>query len=191
MLLVLALLWGASLVSCSTPQPEVPADQIARLLEQKKQAASLVQEALGKEGQREEQKKLYMKALELDPSLGQAYNNLGLLYLEDGDYGEAVRLLREAVKRMPGDPVPRFNLGYAYELVGRLESAEEHYEGAAKLSGDDPDYLECYARVLIRRREQFGRAEGLLRRALERETRPENVKWIHEQLEAMDKGFVS
>ncbi len=178
---------------CSMPgprAPEVPTQQIEVLLEQKLKAQGLVEQALALDGEPAEQKVLYLKALGLDPSLANAYNNLGLVYLEEGNYGEAVRLLREAAKRMPGNPVPRFNLGYTYELVGRLGSAQEQYAAAASMAPDEPDYVESLARVYIRRRDRLGEARDLLKDALRVETRPDHVKWINDQLEMLQKGFI-
>jgi tetratricopeptide (TPR) repeat protein len=178
--------------ACRTPRPdrvEVPEEDIRAMLERKGQALGLFEEALAAEAQ-DERKELYLRALSLDPGLGKAHNNLGLIYLEEGDYGEAVRLLREAAKRMPGSPAPRFNLGYAYELVGRLGAAEEHYAAAARMAPDEPDYLESLARVHIRRRDHLGEARDVLMAALRVETRPEHVKWINAQLESLQKGFV-
>jgi tetratricopeptide (TPR) repeat protein len=186
---VLALL----VCSCQVPgaqRPEVPSEQIQALLQRKQEAQSLFDKAVALEAQPEEQKKLYLEALRLDPSLGKAYNNLGVICLDAGGYEEAVLWLREAVKRMPGDAAARFNLGYAYELIGRLWTAEEQYRAAAKLSPDEPDYLESFARVCIRLREDLGDARKLLGRALSLETRPDRVAWIQSQIELIDSGVL-
>jgi tetratricopeptide (TPR) repeat protein len=101
------------LCSCRSPEQAasaVPAEQIEALLEQKLEARALVEQALALAGQAEEQKQLYLLALELDPSLGEASNNLGLIYLEAEHYPDAIGMLREAVKRMPGSPAPRHGI---------------------------------------------------------------------------------
>jgi len=191
MLWVLAL--SLFLCSCGAPMqrsPEVPAEQIEVLLERQQEAEALFQDALRAEGQPEEQKKLYLRALELDPSHGRAHNNLGLIYLEQENYGEAIRSLREAAKRLPANPVPRFNLGYAYELIGRLESAQEQYGAAANIAPEEPDYLESLARVHIKRGERLDKAEELLEKALRVETRPKHVEWIRAQLDGLDRNII-
>jgi len=191
-LLNLAFLIAACLSSCSAPPkgPQLSPEEIRLLMERQRQARELFEQALSLEGKPEEQKKLYMQAIDLDPSAGKAQNNLGLICLAEKDYPEAVRWLSEAVKRMPGDAAPRFNLGYAYEVVGRLSSAEEQYGMAAKISPDEPDYMESLARVYIRRRDHLSAAEELLKKALAVETRPANVKWIDDQIGFLEKGLV-
>ena len=183
----------ASLCGCQVRLPgqrddEALAEQVREMARRRKQAEALLAEAVAADdaGRKEE---LYREALSLDPSYGKAHNNLGLVYLEGGDYGEAIGSLREAVQYLPYEPEPRFNLGYAYELVGRLESAGEQYEAAVRLSPKDPDYLESAARVMLRRSGPGDEAVRYLRRALEVETRPEHVAWIREQLTALGYGM--
>ncbi|MFO7892087.1 MAG: tetratricopeptide repeat protein [Longimicrobiales bacterium] len=184
--LVLAASAWALLAGCAaapgTRRPAQAAEDVEELLARHREAAGLFEEAL-EAGDRDERKRLYGQAIELDPSLGKAHNNLGLIHLSEGDYGEAVRSLREAARRMPSRPEPRFNLGYTYEVVGRLWSAEEQYRAALELAPDEPDYLESLARVLLRRGRRGDEVEELLRRALALESRPEHIEWIRERLE--------
>jgi Flp pilus assembly protein TadD len=160
------------------------------MVEQRQAGLDLFEQAVALEDDAEGQKRLYLQALEADPSMGKAWNNLGLIYLDEGSYGEAVRMLREACKRMPGSAAPRFNLGYTYELIGRLADAEEQYRVAVELAPEDPDYLESLARMHLRRRDYLVEAEELLRRALHFETRPEHVEWINHQLDSLRHGYI-
>jgi Flp pilus assembly protein TadD len=189
---VLAAILSLAAVSCgSVPGgAAIPEGDIRALVENSERARELFDQALALDGQPDEQKRLYREVLELDPSLGRAHNNLGLLCLAEGAYGDAVASLREAVKRLPHEGEPRFNLGYAYELIGRLESAETYYGAALDLAPDEPDYLESLARLHIRRRHRLDHAADLLERALALETRPEHVEWIRDNLNGLRKGTV-
>ncbi len=184
----------ACLPGCVRPQRaeqvvELPREQIEVMAERERRAQELFGQALDA-ADAAHQKETYREAIRLNPLLAKAYNNLAVIYLKEGGHGEAIRLLREAAARAPGSPVPRFNLGYAYELIGRLRDAEAEYAAAVAAGPQDPDYLESLARVHIRRRDRLGEAKELLRRALREETRPERVKWINTQLESLEKGFL-
>ena len=188
-LVVLALTASAGCRTARPTAPRVPDDQIAALMERSRRAEEAFAAAQAA-GTVEEKKRLYVQTLEIEPSHGRALNNLGLLYLEEEDYPQAVAYLREAVKQLPGSAEPRFNLGYAYEAAGRPGTAQEHYEAAVRLSPEEPDYLESLARVYLKRRDNLGEARDLLEKALSVETRPLHVQWIQEQIQVLDVGLL-
>ena len=185
-LLVCLLLVTAT--GCRSAGPRLSAAELKALMERNRQAQELFQQALAAGADPKRQEDLYRQAIGLVHDLGKAHNNLGLLLLDQERYEEAMPELREAVKELPESAEPRFNLGYAYELIGRLPEAEDEYAGAVRLSPQEPDYLESLARVYIKRQASLGRARSLLERALAHEVRPDNVTWIHEQFKALDTG---
>jgi tetratricopeptide (TPR) repeat protein len=83
----------------------------------------------------------YRRALALDPSLTDAYVNLGRLRHESGDAREAARLYHLALERSPDDPVLHFNLALALEDTQGAEAAIRHYERALAL---DPDFADAH-----------------------------------------------
>ena len=52
----------------------------------------------------EEAEKMYVKAIQVDPSFHFAYKNLAVLYAKYGFYSQAVNVLREFKKIRPDDP---------------------------------------------------------------------------------------
>jgi tetratricopeptide (TPR) repeat protein len=83
------------------------------------------------------------------PDYADAINDLGLLQLENGDYGQSERLFRESIamkRRLLGDKHPEIatglnNLGLVLEDDGNLSGAESAYRGALamqkELLGDE------------------------------------------------------
>ncbi len=75
-------------------------------------------------------------ALQFNPDLREARNNLGVVLIEQGDYEEAIKVLEPLIED-PLYPTPYFargNLGLAYMNLGDLESARKHLELANFLS---------------------------------------------------------
>ncbi|HEY2028838.1 MAG TPA: tetratricopeptide repeat protein [Myxococcales bacterium] len=67
------------------------------------------------ESEPSEARAAYRKALDLDPSLADAWVNLGRLLHEAGDAREAIQHYRKAIELRPDDVVALFNLGVALE----------------------------------------------------------------------------
>ena len=57
-------------------------------------------------------------------------NDEGSKAFQKGDYDKALKLLEEAKKEKPGDPIVNFNLGSAYHQQGDYDSATTVYENA-------------------------------------------------------------
>jgi tetratricopeptide (TPR) repeat protein len=101
----------------------------------------------------------YRRALAEDPSLVDAYVNLGRLAYADGDVREAARLDHLALERSPDDPIVHFNLALALEDLGSAASAVAHYQRALAL---DPDFADAHFN-LGALCEQLGREAEALR----------------------------
>jgi len=100
-------------------------------------------------GRREEARKEYERAVDLDPKLVEGWLNLGLLLL-DAEPGAAAAAFRHAVDLQPAQSRTQFLLGYARERSGDLASAVGAYEEATKLDPRDYEAAFAYGRALLR-----------------------------------------
>ncbi len=89
------------------------------------------------------QKKMYPdaiaemnKALALDPLWAAALNQLGYLYLERDDLGQAGEYLKRAVSAAPEDANPLDSLGEYYFRAGQLDEAVAQYQKALRIKPD-------------------------------------------------------
>lgn len=81
---------------------------------------------------------LYRDALRVYDDFPAAWNNLGVLLMEQERYLEAADAFASASERAPSDPRPAFNLGLTWERASYLDEALDHYERALDR---DPRYL--------------------------------------------------
>ncbi|MBO6291160.1 MAG: tetratricopeptide repeat protein [Selenomonas sp.] len=76
-----------------------------------------------------------MKAIDLDPKLANAWNNLGAVYYHLGNYSKAVEYYRKAIDLAPKDAVQWSNLGTAYNRLGNYDKGIECLYKAADCRG--------------------------------------------------------
>ena len=76
-----------------------------------------------------------------DPKKVQALNQMGVVALQNGDYPEAIRLMRDSVALDDRNPGSFNNLGQALYAVGDAVGAEENYRRALELDPANPDFL--------------------------------------------------
>lgn len=112
----------------------------------------------------------YRRALALDSTMHNAWNNLGMLLMDQGNYADAVAAFQVASDLMPVDPRPPYNIGLAYQRNGWGEEAYRHFAIALER---DPSHLPSM-RGYVRAAESTGRADDrtiqVIRTALMRET---------------------
>lgn len=70
----------------------------------------------------------FRKATEIDPSLADAFVNLGTAYMEKHDYGAAIAPLKRALELSPDLPVAHQLLGYALLAQGYAAEAIPHLQ---------------------------------------------------------------
>ena len=78
------------------------------------------------------------RALAEDPDYADAHSHLGLLYIAQRRFKEAVGSLQTAVRLKPDDPLTRYNLGVTYASLGQTDSAAIAFQDAIRLKPDDP-----------------------------------------------------
>ncbi len=83
-----------------------------------------------------EKAKIYQKAIDLYPDDFRAYNNLGMIYFDQGNIAEARRCYNKALEIEPNNPDVNYNAAIAAMADGDLEKAEEHLGKAAGTSAD-------------------------------------------------------
>ncbi|MBT3426726.1 MAG: tetratricopeptide repeat protein [Gammaproteobacteria bacterium] len=76
----------------------------------------------------------YRRALEIDPSHGDAHVNLGRILQERGDFKEAEHHYRLALQLDEDNVLATFNLGTLLEDVGRIEEAIDAYKNAVQFA---------------------------------------------------------
>lgn len=78
------------------------------------------------------------KAIKVDPSFGNPYNDIGAYLLEKGRIDEAIPWLEKAInaKRYDSYFYPHYNLGRVFEQKGNWRKAISHYEHSLSLNAN-------------------------------------------------------
>lgn len=73
------------------------------------------------------------RAIQLDSTLAEAYNNLGMVYTYGRQYDRAISVLAQAIELDAGQPAFYYNAGVACERLERLEEARQAFEAALQI----------------------------------------------------------
>jgi tetratricopeptide (TPR) repeat protein len=119
------------------------------------QRVALEAQKSAKAGKRDEAIDLYRRALSYSRDMHGAWNNLGVLLAERGQYLEAREAFQTAADLAPADPRPVANIGDLFTNRGYFAQAMEHYELALER---DPQYLPAL-RGAVRAAAMLGRAD--------------------------------
>jgi Flp pilus assembly protein TadD len=131
----------------------------------------------------------YERTIALEPKMGEAYFNLGLLFLQseppgsEPAFARAVPPLRKAVELMPGQVQPLYELAVAQNRSGDTAGSAESFRALLQL---DPDHYAANVAVAedLMRKKHFQEAEARYRRALE--TYPNGPAALKELAECLD-----
>ena len=85
---------------------------------------------------------LLEKAVQLDPKLGIAYLQLGIVYSDQHDFPRAIAAYRSAVGVSPELEEGHYRLGQAYRRTGDTEKAQQELELYSQLSRKTEEQLE-------------------------------------------------
>ena len=102
----------------------------------------------------------YLKAVEIDPTFKDAYNQLAYCYDNLGDFEKSLWAINKYIELAPAEPNPYDSRGDLYAFNGKLDEAAASYRKALEI---DPDFIlsiRHLADVYMFRRE-YTRAESL------------------------------
>ncbi len=98
----------------------------------------------------EQAKQHYKTAISLDPERAVVpRNNLGTLYVNEGNIERAEELFRQVLTIAPEDFNARNNLANICLMLGQREEARAHYEKALEINPDYPDAHYNYSMLLL------------------------------------------
>ena len=91
----------------------------------------------------------YKQIVRLAPHLAAAYNNLGMLYFDEQDYGEAIKILQHGLELNPNMPGASAMLGMSYFQLGKNEKAEPLLDAALRANPKDDQVEMVLVHILI------------------------------------------
>jgi tetratricopeptide (TPR) repeat protein len=126
--------------------------------------------------------RLLQEALTADLYHGPAHNNLGVLYLKQGELYEAANEFEWARKLMPGHPDPRMNLALTLERAGRIDEAMDTYATALEVYANHLPTIQALARLQLRNGRTDDRTKGFLEEIALRGETAEWREWARYQI---------
>lgn len=93
----------------------------------------------------EEYKRVIDLAIKDDPKI-LSYYNMGNAYYDLGEYENAIKSYKQAIKLDPTLSKPHNNLGLAYAALGRIAEAKAEFAEAVRLK---PDYAEAHYNLAV------------------------------------------
>ena len=116
----------------------------------------------------------FRKAIIADQFYGPAHNNLAILLRYKGRIYEAAKHFELAVKYMPSNTEPLFNLGQLSEDTNHLSDAIGYYQKAMEINPDDIRLIQALCRAKIRANQKDTEILKLLERI---DTEAQNDQW--------------
>ncbi len=132
--------------------------------------------------------RLLQEALAADLYHGPAHNNLGVIYLKQGQLYEAANEFEWARKLMPGHPDPRMNLALTLERAGRIDEAMDTYATALEVYANHLPTIQALARLQLRHGRTDDRTKAFLEEIALRGETPHWRDWAHYQLVRLGDG---
>ena len=103
---------------------------------------------MDKAGDKAVAEKSYRTALELQPDLQEAAENLTAIYVEGQKYDEAIAVARKSLAKNAKNAGMQLNLAFALSGKGDVDGASKAFEDAVKLAPNDAQYYLAYAQHL-------------------------------------------
>jgi tetratricopeptide (TPR) repeat protein len=76
----------------------------------------------------EQAEALLEKAVAIDPKLGEAYVQLGILHFARGEFEQAIRAYKKAIEVSPHFGEAHYRLGLAYKRIGEEAKAQQEFQ---------------------------------------------------------------
>lgn len=134
-----------------------------------------------KQKNRERAMRMYTEAVSIYRQLPAAWNNLGVLLMEDGQYLQAAEAFASAADLSPSDPRPLYNIGLLWDSRGYLRDARTYYVRSLDRDSSYLPALRGAIRADTLLNEGSDRTLSWLERGLMLETEPEWQKWMRLQ----------
>ncbi|MCH8342412.1 MAG: tetratricopeptide repeat protein [Planctomycetes bacterium] len=125
---------------------------------------------------------LLREALTADLYYGPGHNNLGVMYLKQGQLYEAANEFEWARKLMPGHPDPRMNLALTLERAGRIEEALATYDTALEVYPNHLPTMQALCRCQLRHNRSDDRTGEMLKEIALRGETQQWRSWARQQL---------
>lgn len=100
------------------------------------------------------------------PKNGRGLMNYGLRMMEKGDYANAEKYYKEALKYNPYYSYLHVNLGVLHSATNRKSEAEEYFKNAERFDSKNPEVHYFYGNFLVKQK-RFAEALPKLQRAIE------------------------
>lgn len=124
----------------------------------------------------------FRKAIAADQFYGPAHNNLAILLRDKGSIYEAAKRFELAVKCMPSNTEPLFNLGQLSEDSGHVTNAIDYYQKALEINPDGIRLAQALCRAKVKANQKDVELSELLERIAEEGQNDRWCSWAKEQL---------
>lgn len=109
-------------------------------VEKKADPSFLKAEELFKKKQYISAEKWYLESVKADPKNAKIYSRLGLIYIDQKNYKDAIESLEESVKLEPNVSSRFFNLSYVYDMEGDKKNAIANAKKALRIEPENEKY---------------------------------------------------
>lgn len=129
---------------------------------------------------------LYEKALELDPRMGSAWYNLGIVHTNRRNYGNAIAAYRKAIQVQANFLDAYYALGAVSLTVGDLDEALEAFQRVALFQPDHPKVHLELAKIYIQKK-NHNAAIAALRKQIEVSQSPKEIAVCKQLIDRLEK----
>ena len=118
----------------------------------------------------------FEKVLEFDPNFEWAYNNLGHIELNKGNFERAIEFFEKYRSLIPGGGDPLDSIGYSYYIWGKLDKSVDSYREAIKIA-PSLDYAYWSLAYVYALQEKYRNALELVDRLIEKNSPRGKPAW--------------